>query len=174
MKKVLSIVLSLAMVVCMMPLTAFAASNSASYSDIEGEKCEGAVNVLTALGVVDGYEDGTYRPSTTVTRAEMAKLIITALGVADYASATTSTYTDMANAQWAVPFVQYATNLNIINGYGNGKFGPSDEVTYEQAATMIVRALGFTDECNEMNGSWPAIYVQKATALGLFNDVVSR
>ena len=171
MKKVLSIVLSLAMVVCMMPLTAFAASSSASYSDIDGEKCEGAVNVLTALGVVDGYEDGTYRPSTTVTRAEMAKLIITALGVANYASATTSTYTDMANAQWAVLYVQYATNLNIINGYGNGKFGPSDEVTYEQAATMIVRALGFTDNCNEMNGSWPAIYVQKATALGLFNDV---
>ena len=60
MKKVLSIVLSLAMVVCMMPLTAFAASASnTTYSDIAGENCEGAVNVLTALGVVDGYEDGT-------------------------------------------------------------------------------------------------------------------
>ena len=66
MKKVLSIVLSLAMVVCMMPLTAFAASSNTGYSDIAGENCEGAVNVLSALGVVNGYEDGTYRPDTIV------------------------------------------------------------------------------------------------------------
>ena len=171
MKKVLSIVLSLVMVICMMPVMAFAATSNAAYSDISGEKCEGAVNVLDALGVVDGYEDGTYRPDQTVTRAEMAKLIITALGVADYASATNSSYSDMALAQWAIPYVEYATNLNIVEGVGGGRFSPGNPVTYEQAATMIVRALGFTDECNEMNGTWPAIYVQKATALGLFNNV---
>ena len=172
MKKVLSIVLSLAMVVCMMPLSVFAASaKDAAYSDIAGEKCEGAVNVLSALGVVDGYEDGSYKPANIVTRAEMAKLIITALGMESYATATTSSYTDMTNAKWAVPVVEYATNLGIINGYGNGKFGPNDTVTYEQAATMIVRALGYTTDCNEMNGTWPAIYIQKATALGLFKDV---
>ena len=171
MKKVLSIVLSLVMVICMMPVMAFAATSNAAYSDISGEKCEGAVNVLDALGVVDGYEDGTYRPDQTVTRAEMAKLIITALGVADYASATNSSYSDMALAQWAIPYVEYDTNLNIVEGVGGGRFSPGNPVTYEQAATMIVRALGFTDECNEMNGTWPAIYVQKATALGLFNNV---
>ena len=173
MKKVLSIVLSLAMVVCMMPLTAFAASanSNAEYSDIVGEKCEGAVNVLSALGVVNGYEDGTYKPANIVTRAEMAKLIITALGMDSYATATTSSYTDMTNAKWAVPVVEYATNLGIINGYGNGKFGPNDTVTYEQAATMIVRALGYTTDCNEMNGTYPAVYIQKATALGIFDDV---
>ena len=54
MKKVLSIVLSLVLVICMMPVMAFAGSNDAVYSDIAGEKCEGAVNVLSALGVVDG------------------------------------------------------------------------------------------------------------------------
>ena len=171
MKKVLSIVLSLVLVICIMPVMAFAATSNAAYSDISGEKCEGAVNVLDALGVVDGYEDGTYRPDQTVTRAEMAKLIITALGVADYASATNSSYSDMALAQWAIPYVEYATNLNIVEGVGGGRFSPGNPVTYEQAATMIVRALGFTDECNEMNGTWPAIYVQKATALGLFNNV---
>lgn len=173
MKKVLSIVLSLVMVICMMPVMAFADTDSAAYPDIAGEKCEGAVNVLSALGVIDGYEDGTYRPDETITRAELAKIVVTALGVADYASSTTSSYTDMKNAQWAIPYVEYATNLNLVNGYGDGRFGPSDPITYEQAATLIVRAIGFTDECNEMNGSWPAIYVQKATALGLFNDITN-
>ena len=174
MKKVLSIVLSLVMVLCMTPMMAFASTGNAAYPDIDGEKCEGAVNVLSALGVVDGYEeDGTYRPDETITRAELAKVVVTALGVADYASATTSSYTDMANAQWAIPYVEYATNLNLVEGYGDGRFGPSNPITYEEAATMIVRAIGYTDECNEMNGSWPAIYIQKATALGLFKDVVN-
>ena len=171
MKKVLSIVLSLVMVLCMMPVMAFADSTNAAYSDISGEKCEGAVNVLDALGVIDGYEDGTYRPDQVVTRAEMAKLVITALGMDSYATATKSSYSDMQNAQWAIPVVEYATNLGIVEGMGNGQFSPSSPVTYEQAVTMIVRAIGYTTDCNEMNGTWPAIYVQKATALGLFKNV---
>lgn len=177
MKKVLSIVLSIAMVVCLAPTMAFAAttsaSSSAAYSDIEGTACEGAVNVLTALKVVDGFTDGTYKPEQTVTRAQMAKLVVTALGVADYATAKTSKYTDMGSATWAIPYVEYASNLNIVNGVGNGKFNPNGLVTYEQAVTMIVRALGYTDQCKEMNGTWPAIYVQKGMALGIFEDVVN-
>ncbi len=177
MKKVLSIVLSIAMVVCLAPTMAFAATTSAAantnYSDVAGTNCEGAVNVLTALGVVDGFTDGTFKPEQTVTRAQMAKLVVTALGVADYATATKSKYTDMGNATWAIPYVEYASNLNIVNGVGNGKFNPNGTVTYEQAATMIVRALGYTDQCKEMNGTWPAIYVQKAMALGIFEDVVN-
>ena len=71
MKKVLSIVLSIAMVVCLAPTMAFAATTSAqadaAYSDIAGTNCEGAVNVLSALGVVDGFTDGTFKPEQTVT-----------------------------------------------------------------------------------------------------------
>ena len=171
MKKVLSIVLSLVMVLCLTPAMAFADTTNATYSDISGEKCEGAVNVLDALGVIDGYEDGTYRPDQVVTRAEMAKLVITALGIDSYATATTSSYSDMQNAQWAIPVVEYATNLGIVEGVGDGRFSPGNPVTYEQAVTMIVRALGYTTDCNEMNGTWPAIYVQKATALGIFRNV---
>ena len=178
MKKVLSIVLSIAMVVCLAPTMAFAATtnaaqSNAAYSDIEGTACEGAVNVLSALKVVDGFTDGTYKPEQTVTRAQMAKLIVTALGVADYATAKTSKYTDMGNAAWAIPYVEYASNLNIVNGVGNNKFNPNGLVTYEQAATMIVRALGYTDQCKEMNGTWPAVYIQKAMALNIFEDVVN-
>ena len=178
MKKVLSIVLSIAMVVCLAPTMAFAATtnaaqSNAAYSDIEGTACEGAVNVLTALKVVDGFTDGTYKPEQTVTRAQMAKLVVTALGVADYATAKTSKYTDMGSATWAIPYVEYASNLNIVNGVGNGKFNPNGLVTYEQAVTMIVRALGYTDQCKEMNGTWPAVYIQKAMALNIFEDVVN-
>ena len=113
------------------------------------------------------------KPEQTVTRAQMAKLIVAALGVADYATAKISKYTDMGAATWAIPYVEYASNLNIVNGVGNSKFNPNGLVTYEQAATMIVRALGYTDQCKEMNGTWPAIYIQKAMALNIFEDVVN-
>ena len=176
MKKVLSIVLSIAMVVCLAPTMAFAATTSAAqadaaYSDTEGKACEGAVNVLSALGVVDGFTDGTYKPEQTVTRAQMAKLIVAALGVSEYATAKNSSYTDMGSAQWAIPVVEYATNLGIINGVGNGKFAPNKTVTYEQVATMICRALGYTTASKEMNGTYPAVFVQKARALGILDDV---
>ena len=176
MKKVLSIVLSIAMVVCLAPTMAFAATTSAAqadaaYSDTEGKACEGAVNVLSALGVVDGFTDGTYKPEQTVTRAQMAKLIVAALGVSEYATAKNSSYTDMGSAQWAIPVVEYATNLGIINGVGNSKFAPNKPVTYEQVATMLCRALGYTTASKEMNGTYPAVFVQKARALGILDDI---
>lgn len=172
MKKVLSIVLTIAMVISLMPSVVFAAEK-ATYTDIKGLKCEAAVEQLTELGIVNGYEesDGTYtfRPENPVNRAEMAKLTIAALGL-NPTSGTTQ-FTDMDRYGWAIPYVGYAESLGIVKGYGNGKFGPGDEVTYDQAITMIVRMLGYTDDSAEMQGTWPANYVQKANELGILKDV---
>lgn len=172
MKKVLSIVLTIAMVISLMPSVVFAAEK-ATYTDIKGLKCEAAVEQLTELGIVNGYEesDGTYtfRPDNPVTRAEMSKLTVASLGL-DPTSGTTK-FTDMDNAKWAIPYVGYAESLGIVKGYGNGKFGPNDKVTYDQAITMIVRMLGYTDDSTEMQGTWPANYVQKANELGILKDV---
>lgn len=172
MKKVLSIVLSIAMVICLMPSMVFAADDVASttYSDIDGLTCEDAVVALSALGVVNGYADGTYQPAKTVTRAEMAKLIISELGLAESADGFKSDFTDCKD-HWAKGYIGYAASLGIVNGYGYGLFGPDDTVTYDQAYTMIVRAIGYTTDCKEMNGTWPATYVQKAKILGLDEDV---
>ena len=172
MKKVLSIVLTIAMVISLMPSVVFAAEK-ATYTDIKGLKCEAAVEQLTELGIVNGYEESdgtyTYRPDNPVTRAEMSKLTVASLGL-DPTSGTTQ-FTDMDNAKWAIPYVGYAESLGIVKGYGNGKFGPNDKVTYDQAITMIVRMLGYTDDSTEMQGTWPANYVQKANELGILKDV---
>lgn len=168
MKKVLSIVLTIAMVISLMPSVVFAA-DSTTYSDIKGLKCEAAVMELSELGIVNGYEDGTFRPDNPVTRAEMSKLTVAALGL-DPSTGTTQ-FTDMDQAKWAIPYVGYAESLGIVKGYGNGKFGPNDKVTYDQAITMIVRMLGYTDDSQELQGTWPANYVQKANELGILKDV---
>jgi len=165
MRKVLSFVLVLALV-----LGSFSMAFAATPSDVVGQDCQEAVDVLMGLGVVNGYEDGTFKPDQAVTRAEMAKLIVVALGLEDYAIGT-SKFTDMAGYGWAQGYVAYATGLGVVKGYPDGTFKPGQTVTYDEAAAMIVRALGYTDE--SLTGTWPANYVVKAKALGILDDVKS-
>jgi len=164
MRKVLSFVLVLALVLGSFSM-AFAATPAGGFSDTDAE----AVSVLADLGVIDGYSDGTFKPANVVTRAEMAKLIIVALGLENFATATTSKYTDMAGAGWAQGYVAYATSLGIIEGYPGGTFGPSNPVTYNEACAMIVRALGYTADF--LPGGWPAEWVVKAQTLGILDGV---
>ncbi len=166
MRKVLSFVLVLALVLGSFSM-AFAATPAKGFSDTDAE----AVSVLADLGVINGYADGTFKPANVVTRAEMAKLIIVALGLEDFATATTSKYTDMAGAGWAQGYVAYATSLGIIVGYPDGTFGPSNPVTYNEACAMIVRALGYTADF--LPGEWPAEWVVKAQTLGILDGVTA-
>lgn len=169
MKKVLSLVLALSLVLGTFAFTpVFAAT---SFDDTKGEACEDAVNVLTELGVVTGYEDGTYKPENIVTRAEMAVLIINALGLDQYIADQTSNFTDLSGYGWAEPYIAYAQSLGFINGYGDGTFRPGNTVSYDEAATMLVGALGYNSEC--LPGTWPANFVTKAKSLGIMDDIVS-
>lgn len=167
MRKVLSFVLVLALV-----LGSFSMVFGASYSDMAGEKSSDAVKVLSGLGVISGYPDGTYKPDRIVTRAEMAKLIVAGLGLEKFATATTSKYPDMTAAPWAQGYVAYGTSLGFISGYPDGTFKPNNTVSYEEAASMIVRALGYTSEF--LPGEWPAEWMIKAQTLGLFKNVVNK
>lgn len=163
MKKVLSLVLTLSLV-----LGTFSMAFAASYPDVKGEAFEDAVTVLSDLGVVSGYEDGTYGPEKIVTRAEMAVLVVRALGYSDVTSGT-STFTDMDGYGWAEPYISVAQGLGIISGYGDGTFRPGNTVSYDEAATMLVAALGYTPE--SLNGTWPSNFVDKAKTLGIMDGV---
>ena len=166
MKKVLSLVLTLSLVLGTFSM-AFAAT---TFGDVKGENCEDAVNVLTELGVVTGYEDGTYKPENIVTRAEMAVLVVNALGLEDYVTdSATSSFTDMDGYGWAQGYIAYAQSLGVISGYGDGTFKPGKTVSYDEAATMLVAALGYTPD--SLQGTWPANYVTKAKSLGILDDV---
>ena len=162
MRKVLSFVLVLSLV-----LGSFGMAFAAPLSDVAGEKCEDAVNVLTNLGVVSGYPDGEYKPDNIVTRAEMAVIVVRALGLADYATGTSS-FSDMAG-HWSNPYVAYATSLGIIDGYPDGTFRPDNPVSYDEAAKMLVAALGYTPD--SLQGTWPANYVVKARSLGILDGI---
>ena len=165
MKKVLSLVLVIAMV-----LSSFSFAFAANFEDVEGDY-EEAVNVLTALGVVTGYEDGTFRPERIVTRAEMAKLIVEILGYGDLVSGAKSNFAD-TQGHWADPWIALAAGRGLVIGTGDGNFTPDRQVSYDEAITMVVRALGYTDDSNELkNMTWPTNFKVKASELDLLDGV---
>ncbi len=165
MKKVLSLVLVIAMVLSSMSF-AFAGT----FEDVTGDY-EDAINTLAGLGVVTGYEDGTYRPDKVVTRAEMAKLMVEILGYGDLVAGAKSNFTD-TQGHWADAYIALAAGRNIVVGDGNGKFRPDATVTYNEVLTMIVRGLGYTDDSNELkNMTWPTNFKVKAAELGITDGV---
>lgn len=168
MKRVLSLVLVLTLV-----LGSFSFAFAASPSDVAGTEYEAAVNKLISLGIVDGYPDGTFKPNNPITRAEMAKLVIVALGLEGVAEFATnlSVFSDMDN-NWAKKFVNVAESKGIIKGFPDGTFGPSKEITYAEAITFLVRALGYEDA--RMGGTWPINYITKAEELGITKDITVK
>ncbi|MGI6733379.1 MAG: S-layer homology domain-containing protein [Anaerovoracaceae bacterium] len=97
----------------------------------------------------------------------MAVIVVRALGLADYAMGTAS-FSDMAG-HWSNPYVAYATSLGIIAGYPDGTFRPDKTVSYDEAATMLVAALGYN--ADSLTGTWPANFVVKAKSLGILDGI---
>ena len=143
--------------------------------DIKGTDYEEAVENLIEIGLVNGYpEDNTYRPNVVVTRAQMAKMMVIALGEEDKVEAAakkSATFTDIKSGHWAYGYVNVAKDLGIINGYPDGRFGPEDTVTYAEASTMALRALGYEDEVAKSTENWPNNYITYGKKLSLFDSM---
>ncbi|MFA7503005.1 MAG: S-layer homology domain-containing protein [Anaerovoracaceae bacterium] len=139
-----------------------------SLKDIQGTKYEDAVSRLMVMEVVDGYEDGTYRPANPVQRAEMAALIARAIDRGCFKVLLDPGFVD-TEGHWAARGIAKTYNAGIVKGLSDTHFGPTLPVTYAQAMTMILRAIGYTDD--SLGGTWPANYLAKAQELGLTSDL---
>lgn len=139
-------------------------------SDIIDEGCEEAVKTLIALGIVEGYTDGTYKPEKVVSRAELIKLLIVALGYEDLATGTAE-FSD-TQGHWAEGYIGLATGLGYSKGYPDGTFKPDQSVSFDEAITMIVRGLGYNDK--SLRGEWPVNYKIKAINLKILNNVTVK
>lgn len=165
MRKLLSLVLVLTLVLGSMSF-AFAAP---AFSDVDDEDVLAAVKRLNAFGIVDGYDDGSYKPEKSITRAEFAKLLVVALGLDNAAQAASTTRFTDANGAWYTGYVEVAAGQGLVNGYPDGTFKPNQTVSYAEAVTMLVRALGYKDSF--LPGSWPGNYVAKAAELDITDNV---
>ena len=99
------------------------------------------IYALADEGIISGFTDGTYLPSSTLTRAQAAKIIAEAMGLSS--EATTSQFTDVSDSHWALTYIEACAEAGIITGVGDGTFNPDGEVTRAQLATMIARALAY-------------------------------
>lgn len=131
-----------------------------------------AVDYVSDLGIMVGDNKGNFNPYNTVTRAEMAAIICRMLGETENLTSS-AVFTDVPAGHWANAYVGKAAELGIVGGYGNGKFGPSDTVTYEQAVTMVIRTIGGEQKAQSMGG-YPDGYLNLADNKGLLVDVFAE
>lgn len=177
MKKVLSFVLVLTLVLGSFSMV-FAASDTRSGSqltDIADSANADAIIANCDLGIITGYTDGSFKPEQSVTRAEFAAMLTRMLGVPDSALTgyAKTSFTDMSGYGWANSYIGFCEAKGIINGYGDGTFGPGRTVTVNEAITMTLRAIGYTNNSSELVGAWPSNYVTLGKRLGLYDDVAT-
>ena len=158
MKKLLSIILAL----CLIMTCGFSVSAA---TDPESAIC---IETLTALNIFVGDENGNLNLEDNITRAEFATLITRILDVKS--TSIEALFNDVPVNHWANPAVGTCYNLGIINGYGDGNFGPEDNVTYEQAVKMLVVALGYEPMASQ-KGGYPSGYLAVANSCGLTKGV---
>ena len=160
MKKILSLILC----IMLMTTTGFASeTDDAAKSTPRTE----AIFDMTSLGIMQGFEDGTFREDELVTRAQFAKIAMASLNLANIEQCETN-FSDVPSDHWASGYIKFATDIGLINGMGDGTFAPEETVTLIQAAKIMVGVLGREIEAKE-KGGYPSGYLAVATDLSLFD-----
>ena len=144
-------------------------------SDVIGTEYKDAVQVLSALGIMVGDGGtGLFRPTDEIKRSEVTKVAVALKGLSDVAlsSASGSNFLDVANDHWAKGYINVGTTEGLIIGDGDGNFRPNDRVTYAEAVTMLIRALGYEPQAAS-KGGYPTGYMVTASSNGLTKGVSS-
>ena len=169
-KKVLSLVLCVAMMLSVMVVGA-----GAAFSDQSKIKNTEAVDACTALNIIGGYPDGSFKPEGNITRAEVTKMICVALNGGkepNLATNATPTFSDVrtnANSAWAEKYIESCYAQGIVSGVGAGKFAPAGNVTGTQLAKMLLVSLGYKSENEGFTGNaWATNVNVRASQKGLY------
>lgn len=168
-KKVISAVIALALSVSSVAMAAPTftdVADTASYAQ--------AVDTLAALGVISGYEDGSFKPDNNITRAEVATMMVAALNRSADAEGSkgTTKFADMNTEAkaWATGFVNIGVSEGFISGYEDGSFQPDNNVTYAEAVSMLVRIAGY-GRYAEYLGGWPNGFLSVGSQYGITKGV---
>ena len=174
-KKVLSLVLCVAMMLSVMVVGA-----GAAFSDQSKIKNTEAVDACTALNIIGGYPDGSFKPEGNITRAEVTKMICVALNGGkepNLATNATPTFSDVrtnANSAWAEKYIESCYAQGIVSGVGGGKFAPAGNVTGTQLAKMLLVSLGYNPDIEKFTGNaWATNVNIIATQKGLYEGLES-
>ena len=171
MKKFLSLVLALVMTMSLVTVSAgakdFTDSSKITYSE--------AVDVMSAVKVIDGYAEGDFRPSTTLTRGAAAKIICNLILGPTTASALVADaapYKDVPTNHTFAGYIAYCQKEGIISGYADGTFRPANSLTGYAFMKMLLGALGYDAEVEGYTGpNWSVNVAKRALNIGLADDL---
>lgn len=169
--KTLSLIMVFALV-----MSLFCFSASADFTDQSDITNDEAAVVLTALGVIDGFEDGSFQPDTVLTREQAAAIIARMLlgDSADSLTAGSAPFSDVSTDRWSAGYIAYCVSKGIVDGFEDGTFRPEDNLTCYQFAKMLLVALGYDAETEGLTGdSWAINSASYAINAGIFDDVSS-
>ena len=167
MKKFLSLVLALVMTMSLVTVSA-GAKDFDDNGDIDYKE---AVDVISALGIVDGYSDGSFRPDGSLTRGAAAKIICNLIlgpTTASALSASTAPFKDVPTTNVFAGYITYCAQRGIISGYGDGTFRPTGTLTGNAFMKMLLGALGYDSSIEGYTGSnWQVNVTKQAIGIGL-------
>ncbi len=169
MKKFLSLVLALVMTMSLVTVSA----GAKDFTDSTKIQYTEAVDVMSAVKVIDGYAEGDFRPSTTLTRGAAAKIICNLILGPTTASALVADaapYKDVPTNHTFAGYIAYCQKEGIISGYADGTFKPANSLTGYAFMKMLLGALGYKAENEGYTGAnWSINVAKRAINVGL-ND----
>ncbi|MEY8420221.1 S-layer homology domain-containing protein [Oscillospiraceae bacterium 44-5] len=169
-KRALSLTLASVMLLGMMVV----GSSAAGYPDVAEDDNVEAIEVVQSVGVMVGDENGNFRPGDSVSRAEMAVVMGKLLNLDYNYYEAICPFTDVAGVyDWARGWVGAAAANGIVSGRGDGIYDPGATVTAVEAASMMMRALGYFKYQNDYADGFEVSTVRLGTTIGIFDGVGS-
>jgi len=154
-------------------------NNSNPFSDLpDSHKNKNAILYLYKNGVINGYEDGTFRPENQVSRAELLKILIEGSGKKLISEKYSNCFTDVTEG-WFEPYVCYAKESNWVSGYTDGSFKPEQVVSKYESIKMLLSiqeeevSITIVDKPFEdvMTDEWYSPYISKAKNIGILEEI---
>lgn len=159
MKKIISIILTTIMLISAVP-------SMASWDNEED-----IMSLLSELNIMVGDDDGNLRLDDYVSRAEFTKIAIASSSAKNTVASglNVSPFKDVTYTHWSAPYVRAAVSAKIVEGYVDATFKPDNTVSYEEALTMVLKVLGYSDD--DFGYSWPYGQIGLAENLELTKNV---
>ena len=174
MRKFLSLVLALAMAMSLVVVN----TSAKEFTDSDDLNYKEAVDVISEIGVVDGYTDGSFNPQGGLTRGAAAKIICNLiLGPTTAAElrADTRPFSDVAVDSEFAGYIAYCAQQGIISGYADGEFKAANPLTGYAFMKMLLGALGYsTDIENYVGENWSINVAKQAIGIGLNQGLVDE
>ena len=167
MKKFLSLVLALVMTMSLVTVSA----GAKDFSDDDSITYKEAVDVISGIGVVDGYTGGDFKPTDVLTRGAAAKIICNLIlgpTTASALSASSAPFKDVPVSNTFAGYITYCAQEKIINGYSDGTFRPTATLSGNAFMKMLLGALGYDSAVEGYTGpNWSVAVIKQAAGIGL-------